>query len=283
MKLFVTDLDGTLLSEINHASTENLEALKQLKENGYEIVIASGRPLDSIQTMNFMDMKPYIISLNGAIVYDPKGSVIVENAFTKNQLERILAYCEKEQLITLLYSNCRMYRMLPENSFRQAYAMAKSKASSEEELLSHLEALIQNVYELPNLDEKVWERIRTGEEKICKIEINGNEKAVFQKLEEAFQMDFHVTGSWPTNREITLQGVNKGSALANLCERLRIPLSSTVAIGDNNNDMEMLQTAGYAIAMGNASDEIKQLCDYVTDEYTQHGVAKAIAYLLHTS
>lgn len=282
MKLFVTDLDGTLLSEINHASTENLGALKQLKENGYEIVIASGRPLDSIQTMNFMDMKPYIISLNGAIVYDPKGTVIVENAFTKKQLERILEYCAKEQLITLLYSDCRMYRMLPENSFRQAYAMAKSKASSEEELLAHLEALIQNVYELPLLDEKVWERISTGEEHICKIEINGNDEMVFQKLEEAFQMDFHVTGSWSTNREITLQGVNKGSALANLCERLRIPLSSTVAIGDNNNDIEMLQKAGYAIAMGNASDEIKQLCDYVTDDYPHHGVAKAIAYLLHT-
>lgn len=280
MKLFVTDLDGTLLSEITHASTQNIEALRELKRHGYTLVIASGRPLDSIQEMNFMELKPYIISLNGAIVYDPSGKVLMKKTFTKEQLEKLLTYCKSEQLITLLYSDQRMYRMLPNNAFRQAYAIAKTKHSTEEELLDHLEEMVENIYNIKKFDETVWERIISNQEYICKIEINGFDEAAFEKLENTFQNDVHVTGSWPTNREITIQGVNKGNALRMLCETLTIPLSHTIAIGDNNNDIEMLETAGYAIAMGNASNSIKQFCDYVSEDFQQDGVAKAIAYLL---
>lgn len=281
MKLFVTDLDGTLLSEVTHASTENLDALKKLKEHGYELVIASGRPLNSIEEMNFMELKPYIISLNGAILYDPNKTILLEKAFNIEQLEKLLTYCKKEQLITLLYSDQRMYRMLPNNALHQAYAIAKAMHSSEDAMLDYLEEMIHNIYDVQPFDSEARKRILHDQEHICKLEINGFDASAFSKLEEMFQDEFHVTGSWSTNREITIQKVNKGSALRHLCEKLNVPLLNTIAIGDNNNDIEMLEVAGYAIAMGNASDSIKQQCDYVSEDYVHHGVAKAIDYLLH--
>lgn len=281
MKLFVTDLDGTLLSEITHISTQNLDALQELKKHDYELVIASGRPLASIQTMEFMNLKPYIIALNGAVICDPNGSIMMKQAFTVSQAEEIIAYCKKEELITVLYTDQQVYHILPESAVRQAYFMAKEMAETENDLIAHLEHYIYNFLSLDALDEVVWKRILDKKEHICKIEINGNNTLAFQKLEEAFHDRFHITGSWPTNREITLKGVNKGTALTALCEMLQIPLSDSVAIGDNNNDIEMLETAGFAIAMGNAQDAIKVRCDYVSDNYQAHGVAKAIAYLLH--
>ena len=74
--------------------------------------------------------------------------------------------------------------------------------------------------------------------------------------------------------------VNKGYGLVKLAELLEIPLSSVCAMGDYENDIPMLQAAGYAVAMGNASDKVKEVADFVTKTNEESGVAWAMEHFL---
>jgi len=73
---------------------------------------------------------------------------------------------------------------------------------------------------------------------------------------------------------------HKGIGLRKMAEYYRIPIENTVAIGDNFNDLPMLQCAGYAIAMDNADNEVKKICDFVTLSNSENGVAHALRKLI---
>ena len=79
-----------------------------------------------------------------------------------------------------------------------------------------------------------------------------------------------------TALETTPKNISKGSGLKELCDFLKIDISETVAVGDAQNDLEIFQTAGLAVAMRNAEPEIKNLADFVTDDNDNDGVAKVI-------
>ena len=76
--------------------------------------------------------------------------------------------------------------------------------------------------------------------------------------------------------EITKKGINKWVAIEELAKKLNIKQEEIIAIGDNVNDNIMIKNAGLGIAMGNATDEIKNIADYTTDTNTNEGVKKAI-------
>lgn len=93
---------------------------------------------------------------------------------------------------------------------------------------------------------------------------------------DSFKIDEYSFGSIPpTSGEVTIRGVTKASAIDILCEKLGIPLSDTIAIGDGSNDIEMVSHAGVGIAMGNAVEPLKAVADYVTDDILSDGLAKA--------
>lgn len=93
------------------------------------------------------------------------------------------------------------------------------------------------------------------------------------ELEKNFEIIVHEKDELG---EIVQKGVTKGSAIKKLCGILNIPLSKTYAVGDSLNDLDMLQTAGCAIAMGNAVPELKAAADYVTLPFEEDGAAAAL-------
>jgi len=78
------------------------------------------------------------------------------------------------------------------------------------------------------------------------------------------------------NIEINAEGVCKGKGVEILGEKLGIKKEEIIAIGDNENDLTMIEYAGLGVAMGNATEEVKELADYITDTNNNSGVAKAI-------
>ena len=75
--------------------------------------------------------------------------------------------------------------------------------------------------------------------------------------------------------EVTLNGVNKGSTILQLLDRLGLHAASAIGIGDSSNDIEMLQVCGVGIAMGNATDAVKAHADEVTTSVQDDGVWNA--------
>ena len=85
-----------------------------------------------------------------------------------------------------------------------------------------------------------------------------------------------ISGSSKRDMDVNLSGVNKGLGLIRLGELLGIKREEIMACGDSFNDMEMLREVGFAVAMGNAEESLKEIADYITDTNDNHGVAKAI-------
>lgn len=280
MKFFVSDLDGTLLDEIDGMSKYNEDALWRMKEAGYEIVIASGRPYHSIKDLGLLKYDPYVISLNGSLVYDKTGKVIYDNPLTLTQGNSLLSYCKERDLLCNIFTDKEMYSIIPSNFIKLLYELAKQRAQNEDELIENMQMHYQMFATLPRYDEEVHTRIVNNEETIYKFEVCHSDQTILTQLEQDMDTSLFVSGSWPTNREITVADVNKGNALKELCITTNTSLADTIAIGDNRNDIEMLQTAGLSIAMGNADDEIKQYADKTTSTYPEHGVALAIDEIL---
>ena len=82
------------------------------------------------------------------------------------------------------------------------------------------------------------------------------------------------------NIEILSPLADKGRALGKLCEQLGTTLDRCIAMGDSENDLEMLRAVGMPVAMGNANDEVKSIAKYITATNAEDGVAKAIYHLL---
>jgi Cof subfamily protein (haloacid dehalogenase superfamily) len=109
---------------------------------------------------------------------------------------------------------------------------------------------------------------------------NAKLKRAFQHLQAVDALA--VSSSADNNLEITNSEAQKGVALKRFAELKGIPLENTMAIGDNYNDVSMLEIAGFPVAMGNAVDEIKEMAAFVTKGNDESGVAFAIQKFLET-
>lgn len=88
-----------------------------------------------------------------------------------------------------------------------------------------------------------------------------------------------VPTSWnPYFCDIIPKDSNKGVGIRRMAEKYGIDISETMAFGDGNNDIEMLQAAGIGVAMGNAGDDVKAVADYVTTADTDNGVVNALRH-----
>ena len=88
--------------------------------------------------------------------------------------------------------------------------------------------------------------------------------------------DLEISASWWNNLEFLAKGVHKGSAVAALAERLNLTMDQVMAVGDNENDLSMLDAAGVSVAMGNAAEHVKARAMHVTRSNQEDGVAHAV-------
>ena len=90
------------------------------------------------------------------------------------------------------------------------------------------------------------------------------------------RFDLQLSDAETTSLEISPPGVTKALGLQFLCDYLDIPIEETVAVGDADNDLDVLKAAGLSVAMGNANDRVKQLCDVQVADNDHDGIAEVI-------
>lgn len=100
------------------------------------------------------------------------------------------------------------------------------------------------------------------------------------KKEFKKQEDLEVVSFGKINFEVMSKSTSKGIAVKKFCDILGIDSKEVICIGDNENDISMIEFAGLGIAMGNATDEVKSKSDFVTDTNANNGVAKALRKVL---
>jgi Cof subfamily protein (haloacid dehalogenase superfamily) len=266
-KLVVTDMDGTFLNSKDEISDENLKIVKELNERGILFSIATGR----LDTM----IKPYlrqignnnpVISCNGALVRNvTKGEFYHAQIIEGENFLKVLDICKANELIFAVYCEYTVYSESLEGRIK--YFETRNKSLCEEEKVAI--KIVDNIY--TDINEKVF-----------KVLVTNDSSELLERVKEEINKipGIEAVKSSSNLLDIMTQGVTKGNALKDLAEILKIKREEIIAIGDNHNDISMLEYAGYAIAVGNAEQAVKDIADLVTDSNDEDGVAKALRQVL---
>lgn len=263
IKLIAIDMDGTLLDSGKKLPKENIEAIREAASEGVKIVICTGRSQRGVEPyfeqLGF-DEKEYVILNNGCSVQETLNwSLLHKNDFSKEQMLDLIGYVNNNADIDIVLATNKDYYFVGENPSKVTkkdaeMVFTKLNSISEKEL---------NLIKIP-----VFKAMYMGEQKA----VDAFQSQCESKLNESYS----GVRSQSFLYEVLPQNCNKASGLAYLAKYLQISPSEIMAIGDANNDLEMLQFAGVSIAMDNASDFIKQQVNWVTKSNDEAGVAHAI-------
>ena len=283
-KLIAVDLDGTLLDNYGIITENTKNTIKKVIENGTDVVIASGRPIDSIKTIaKEINSKNYFIAGNGSLIYDiKKDEIIYEKFLNKQKVLKIAKICEGNSISYNIYTEETIIAKQLKYNVLYYY---KENLKKEENKKTNI-TLVDNIMEyLKNCDNNKFLKVTICDEskmvfnsiikKIKKVsDINIldvshiSRKTIKQGTEDVL-IEYYYT-------EISLKNVNKWKAIEYLIDKLNIDKKEVIAIGDNINDKEMIENAGVGIAMGQSNPKIKEIADYITEDNQNEGVKKAM-------
>ena len=286
MKLIAIDLDGTLLSHKMEITEENLGAIREAQNQGNIVMICSGRaPEDIQQILNKYDLSIPLAGSNGSVV-QAYGRVLQSVSMNREDIIETAEKLDKNKFPYRIYTNSGIY--IPADWSERVELAMKQKQIKVEGLSDEI---YQKITEQPQKSSLInffdhYSELFNKEEltiqKFFVLTLNASSKTALASSLEGIST-IGITSSSPLNIEVMDQHGNKGSALKKVAEHYNIPLQDTVAIGDNFNDIPMLEVAGLSVAMGNAEPQVKAVCDVVTHSNDENGVAYAIKnYVLTT-
>ena len=289
-KLIAIDLDGTLLNSYGEISIENKEAIKKAINKGVQVVIASGRMPSSIENFcSEINANRYLIAGNGTLIFDiEKQKIIYDRFMEKQKVLNIIKICEENSIYYSIYTeNTIITKSLNYNVLYYQYENTKKPEYKKTKI-----NIVQDVY-------RYIDEINTMP--LLKMTICDNNQVVFnsiiRKLREIKDIDVldieHMSrkviksGTKDVSieyfyTEITNLDVNKWNALKVIMEKLDIKPEEVMAIGDNINDIEMVENAGIGVVMGNSALKAMKIGNSTYADNNSSGVAEAIEkYILH--
>lgn len=268
-KIFFTDLDGTLLNDVKDVTPKTREALSDWTKAGHAFVLSSGRDIQSVihdvkekLELNYGNM--YLEGFNGGVIYDcGKKEIIHSEYMTRKDVEAIIKAGKEAGL------------------YVQTYTVDNILSPGEGESLSYYQRVIKTpVVFFDSMPDEKFQDV------FCKclcIELHDHEKleAFRIKMQELIGDRISILYSNPSYLEFFPKSSGKGAGLKKLCELINIPIENSLAAGDEQNDVSMLEAAGVGIAMLNGSDEIKKAASVVTKtDNNNDGLAPVLQSLL---
>ncbi len=264
IKLIALDMDGTVLLEDKTISPRVHAAITAAVAKGVMIIPATGRAAQGVPAAFLEVAKPrYAITANGARVVDLQTGETMQESLIPTDLA-LAAYDALQKY------DC----MLDLFQHGKGYSCPKSARLRERLLPENLRDYVRRTRtEVPNLRDFV-ETQADGVEKWTMF--FADETARMAAWNEMNALGFEAVSSLPRNMELNAPGVSKGSALAQLAQIIHLPLAQVMACGDGGNDLEMVKTAGFGVAMANGTADVKAVAQYITDTNENDGVALAI-------
>lgn len=257
--LVAVDMDGTLLHNDKSISDYTINVLRKIVEKGILLVPASGRPLNGMKAAVLNNVKgiKYAICSNGAMLMDvQKEKSISETGIPIEKALEALTYLEQFPVAVYVHTDRGTFR---------AEGWEKTGLSEKYPYIRFSEGTVKNLGEF----------LRTSGVNVMKMGAYILTDELAQKLLEKGSPIPGIAFLRSGDGIIELNSINasKGNALCILCEKLGIQLENVLAIGDNENDISMLQAAGISAAMRNAEDDVKQAAKFVAGNNEEDGAA----------
>ena len=258
IKLVATDIDGTILGGDFEFKPSVKDCIKNLQDKGIKIVLVTGRMhCAATKIAEELGITTPIVSYQGGLIKEINNrcDTLYQSDVNSNTAKSIIQWARKNNVHINLYMNDVLY-VEEDNETIQRYTKARFinyKVCSFDDL------------EIKNVN------------KILGIDFNNADRVTnwVNELKEKHP-NLYIVKSTPYFCEIAEQTATKGCAVEFLQNLWGIKKEETLAIGDQDNDIELLKSAGIKVAMGNASDALKQYADYITDHVDEDGWVNAL-------
>ena len=261
-KFIFIDIDGTLLNEERAIPDSAKKAIRQAKEKGHKLIVATGRSnrgvIPEIRELGF---DGYIFSAGAVVEY--KNQTVYKKTMNPDLIQTLIKSMEENEIGYIL------------EGYKQVYYDPR-----------FLEYLLQNMpLEELDSDSSRFQPVSSykhGEHDIFKIAFFAKDvehskafEATMQDCTEIFIFTHqHVLGDM-VNGEITNANINKASGIKHLMTHAKKPMANTISFGDSLNDLEMIQLTQTGVCMGNGTQALKDVADDVTDSPADDGIYKA--------
>ncbi len=277
IKLIALDLDGTLFNPEGIITEGNKEQLNRAAAQGVKIVISTGRPFNGLPFEQIKDTAiEYALTTNGASVYKIEGKeCLFEQGMDIETVLPVLDWILEREIHIDIYMD--------------GVGFTPVRCRENIGRLDVPESLRKYMIATRTPLENLKEYVRDCGQKIQKINLNFYPQPDGTYLYQKETLDFLkanpaltvVCGGF-NNFEISKAGITKREGLAFLANYLGTDLEHTMAMGDSENDYSMINAAGIGVAMGNASDDIKAIANYITTSNKEDGVGEAVKKFIPT-
>ncbi len=266
IRLVALDLDGTVFNDQKEITPRTLAAIQAALQKGVVVLPATGRTVAGVpeQFIKIPGVR-YALTSNGASVVDLQ---------------------TQEKLVNLPFDAALAQRaydvVAPFGGMMSIFIDGNSYTTSEnaESSLDMVPPNLRDYFrttriEVPDMHATMQQYPNDVEKFSIMYRTEAERNAAWQAVAKACP-EIEITSSLERNMELNAPGISKGRGLMALAERLGLALDEVMAVGDSGNDLTMLEAAGLGVAMGNATEEIKQAADVITADNNHDGVAEAI-------
>jgi len=272
IKLIALDMDGTiLLSDHKTIHPENIRAIREAQTAGIQVFISTGRlPEDVSDFLHRAGLSCAMVCCNGACAYSgplPEGKPLAQHVFSADLANQVIDIMlpyhiminafEPGQVSTVARSESHHYHLLERGLIREERGEAALRASARKGILKF--------YTMESPDTA----------------------SAFSPLMEALRQDLarnchgiQITRSSPGIVEVMPEQVGKGLTLIQIAAALGITPAEIMAVGDEENDLDMLERTGFPVAMANSSPKVLRACPLITLDNDSAGAAEAIRYAM---
>mmetsp|Transcript_5631 Transcript_5631/g.20492 ORF Transcript_5631/g.20492 Transcript_5631/m.20492 type:complete len:320 (-) Transcript_5631:1966-2925(-) len=262
IELIATDVDGTLLNSEHCLTDRTVRAVRRARELGVKVVLATGKARGpwAAEVLPALELSEPGVFLQGLCTYSGDGKVLHQTVLGPNVVKQAAVYARSLGVTLTAYCGERI--------------LCEATNEQTDRLLPYKEPVPEGVGPLDMYAEAVETHkviFMAPEEQITELR---------PEIEARFGSVASITKALPGMLELLPLGASKGQGVKRLLRELGVDAAKVLAIGDGENDIEMLQLAGVSVAMGNAKDIVKQVATYTTSSNDDDGFAKAIERLV---
>lgn len=276
IRLVASDIDGTMIGENNTITQKNLKAIKDIRQSNIDFTICTGKPYSMVKNFCKDLQANYGIFGNGNQIIDLKtGKEIFRKTLSPEEINICISSAKKDNLhihlytenevITpkLLYMDLRNFIL--KDSIYHSNLDFKVVPDMEEYIKKHHPIIFKLVISSPS------------DLLYLKNELDKKANLTIYRVKKSNQYKDKVINKEYEYLDITPNKTNKSEALAILTKYLELSSSEVMAIGDNLNDIDMIQNSGIGVAMANAYDAVKKVATYTTTNNVDNsGFAEAV-------
>lgn len=265
-QLIAIDLDGTALSSNAQVQQSTIDAVRYARERGVKVVLCTGRICsEAADFAKVMDTDDEMITAGGAMLARlSDGAMLNRISMNWEAAAKVADVLEDSNFVTMTYVGAELFMTPCSEAVFNAYKTNEGFLAVKRVVPSVAQYLRENKPPV----EKVFSRCANAP-------LLANARKQIEKIP-----GLHVMSSAIDNIEVVAPQTDKGSALIRLCKQYGISIENVIAIGDSENDLEMLEVVGMPVAMGNSDERVKSLAKYITSDNNHGGVAQAIYHFI---